>query len=469
MAASFRGRCRWRAACLAGLALAGGALLPAPARAQAAAENIHWRNYRTFRIPFDKNNPDFARVRQLRLHVSRDMGKTWGYAASANPADGSFPFSAPDDGWYWFAVQLEDIDGRLSPADASQFVASLKVCVDTVRPVVALRPATPREGTVAVEWDIEDKNLDPASLRIEYRPLGSRSDQEWLPLSVQAVAKGEQGWKPPLDIPLEVRLYVRDRAGNETVAVTSVSPGGKAAGGPGSSGAGNVLYVKNRNVQLHYKLDNVGDSGVQGIDVWVTRDAQRWERQYQIDAKKAGIVPGQTDQVLSLQLADGGRWGISILPRSGVGLSEPPPQRGDQPHVWIEVDETRPVVQVNNVVVGQQGADLGRVIVYYTVSDKFLRPKPVTISYSDTASGPWTVLEKDLESTGSYVLDTRSVKMPYQFYLKVEAVDEAGNVGSAVTAQPVKIDFKIPRATTIKVVTPTTEGGTPPGGTPPPP
>ncbi len=463
MAALTPGRFRWRAACLCGLVLFACALAPQWAGAQAApAENIHWRNYRTFRIPFDRNNPDFAHVRRLLLQVSRDMGKTWGYAASANPADGSFPFSAPEDGWYWFAVQSEDTDGHVYPADASQFVAALKVCVDTVRPVAALRPATPREGTVAVEWDIDDKNLDPASLRIDYRPLGSHDDREWLPLHVQSVAKGDQGWTPPLNIPLEVRLYVRDRAGNEAVAVTSVTPGASRSASPGQAPAGNILYVKNRNVQLHYKLDNVGESGVQGIDVWVTRDAQRWEKQYSLDARKAGITPGQQDQTLSLQLADSGRWGISILPRSGVGLADPPPSRGDQPQVWIEVDETRPVVQIHNVVVGQQGADMGRVIVYYSVNDKFLRQRPITVSYSDTAAGPWTVLEKDLESTGSYVLDTKALKMPYQFFLKVDAVDEAGNVGSVVTAQPVKIDFKVPKATTIKVVAPSEGGGLPP-------
>jgi hypothetical protein len=466
MAALKPAGCRWREACLAGLALAACALLPVPARAQ-AADNIYYRNFRSLRIPF-KNNPDGS-LRRLLLHVSEDMGRTWTAATSANPADNGFPFQAQHDGWFWFAVQSEYADGRLDPADRTQLVAGLKVCVDTVRPVAALRPATPREGTVAVEWDIHDDNLDPMSLRIDYRPLGSRDDREWLPLRVQAVAKGDQGWTPPLNIPLEVRLYVRDRAGNEAVASTSVTPGigrpaaaGGADAGHGGGAAGPpVLHVRSRKVQLQYQLDNVGDSGVQGIDVWVTRDALLWDKQYQLDAKKAGIVPGQPNQVLSLELGGGGRWGISILPRSGVGLAEAEPRRGDPPHVWIEVDETRPQVMIHNVVVGQQGADMGRVVVSYSASDKFLRARPITISSSDSPTGPWTPLERDLESTGSYVLDTRAVKMPYQFYLKVDAVDEAGNVGSAVTAQPVKIDVKVPRATTIKVLGPT-DGAPPP-------
>jgi hypothetical protein len=460
MTALSPGRCRRRAACLAWLALAACALLPAAGRAQ-QADNFFFRNFRSLRVPF-KSNPD-ERLRRLTLYVSEDMGRTWNAAANANPTDGSFPFQAPHDGWFWFAVQSEDQEGRLYPADRTQLVAGIKVCVDTARPVISLRPATPREGTVAVEWDIHDDNLDPLSLRIDYRPLGSRNEQEWLPLRVQAVAKGDQGWSPPLNIPLEVRLYVRDKAGNEAVASTSVTPGVTRGGGDaaGAGHGGNVLHVRSRRVQLQYKLDNVGDSGVQGIDVFVTRDALLWEKQYTLDSKKAGIVPGQNDQVLPLELGGSGRWGITILPRSGVGLSEPAPQRGEQPQVWIEVDDTRPVVKIHNVVVGQQGPDMGRVVVSYSASDKFLRARPITISWADAPTGQWTVLEKETENTGSYVLDTRTVKLPYQFYLKVEATDEAGNVGSAVTEQPVKIDVKVPRATTIKVVPPG-EGGMPP-------
>ena len=41
--------------------------------------------------------------------------------------------------------------------------------------------------------------------------------------------------------------------------------------------------------------------------------------------------------------------------------------------------------------------------------------------------------------------------MPWQFYLKVQAIDRAGNVGEAITPGLVKGDTLQPRATIIDV------------------
>jgi len=42
--------------------------------------------------------------------------------------------------------------------------------------------------------------------------------------------------------------------------------------------------------------------------------------------------------------------------------------------------------------------------------------------------------------------------LPYQFYVRVEAIDRAGNVGEAVTADRVKVDLSLPRAKILDVV-----------------
>jgi hypothetical protein len=443
---AFAGQCR-RPANLGLLGLALVALAPALsfAQAPAAADAMtHWVPSRNFRVPFNFD-PNDRRTQQVLLYGSEDNGRTWNYAGSANPADRSFPFTAQHEGWYWFAVQTKDIDGREVP-DRSALQVGLKVCVDSIKPQAVLRSVAPREGTVAVEWDVQDENLDVLSLRIDYRPSGSRSEADWRPLRIPAIPHGEQGWTPPANVPLEVRLQAWDRAKNLGEAVAAVTPG-VARPGAAAEAAGTVIHVKSRTFRLNFTIDNRGESGVQGIDVWVTRDTRLWS-QHTATAKQDQA--NQESYSVPLEVKSSGRWGFTLLPRSGVGLADQAPRPGDQPQVWVEVDETRPTVTLNNVVVGQ-GPDLGKVTIYWSASDTFLKAKPITLSWADRPTGPWTVLEQNLENNGSYTLETKGKQLPFQFYIKVDAVDEAGNVGSSQTNGPVKVDTKIPRAVNIQV------------------
>jgi hypothetical protein len=444
--AMFPGDCRCRSF-LGLLCLAVTLSAPAAGLGQVAGPepNTYFVTQRSFKVPFNYD-PNDRRFTQFLLYVSEDNGRTWNYAASANPADRSFPFNAQREGWYWFAVQTQDTEGRHLP-DKTALQVQLKVCVDTLKPLATLRQVAPREGTVAVEWDVQDENLDVLSLRIDYRPSGSRNEADWRPLRIPAVPRGEQGWTPPANIPLEVRLQVLDRARNVGEALTTITPG-VSRPGAAAEAAGTVIHVKSRTFRLNFSIDNRGDSGVQGIDVWVTRDTRIWQ-QHSAQAKQEQANADQFSVPLEVKTA--GRWGFTLLPRSGVGLSEPPPRPGDQPQVWVEVDETKPVVTLNNVVVGQQEADLGKVTFYWSASDTFLKPKPITISWAEKADGPWTVLEKDLDNTGVYTLDTRGKTLPFQFFVKIDAMDEAGNIGTAQTNGPVKVDTKIPRARNIQI------------------
>jgi hypothetical protein len=63
-----------------------------------------------------------------------------------------------------------------------------------------------------------------------------------------------------------------------------------------------------------------------------------------------------------------------------------------------------------------------------------------------------------LDNTGTYSCATEG--LPWQVYLRVSAADEAGNVGSDVYRDPVKIDLKVPQVRSINVVP--SEAGAPP-------
>src|SRR5437870_8100752 len=87
-------------------------LLPA-APAQETVGGIIYSRHRHFRIPY-QTSPG-QKLKQLNLYVSADQGKTWQPSTTARPEDGAFRFLAERDGFFWFAVQTVDADGKPSP------------------------------------------------------------------------------------------------------------------------------------------------------------------------------------------------------------------------------------------------------------------------------------------------------------------------------------------------------------------
>lgn len=201
-----------------------------------------------------------------------------------------------------------------------------------------------------------------------------------------------------------------------------------------------TILVNTRRVRLNYGIKDVGPSGVSAIELWATRDGRTWQR-YSNEPPPDGP--------LVVHVAEEGRYGFTVVVRNGLGLASPAPVTGDAPQIWVEVDETAPAVKVTDVQVGR-GADFGTISLHYTASDAHLCSKPVTVSMATTKDGPWTPVVSGLENAGKYVW--RMPKdLPYQFYVRVEACDRAGNVGSDAPIEPIKVDMTRPRGTILGV------------------
>jgi hypothetical protein len=145
-----------------------------------------------------------------------------------------------------------------------------------------------------------------------------------------------------------------------------------------------------------------------------------------------------------------GRYGFTIIAKSGVGFSDPPPAVGDEPQLWVEVDETPPAVHLLSAEVGR-GPETGTITIRWTAADKFLADKPITISYASADGSPvkqWTTIASNIANDGKYVWKMPD-GVPFKMYIKVEAVDQAGNVGKDELQQPMPVDLKIPKVTII--------------------
>jgi hypothetical protein len=421
--------------------------LGTPARAQGvpgADARVFYSRERLFFIPFTVD-PGDRRIRQILLHVSEDYGRTYQYAGSLPPTEKQFKFTARGEGWYYFTVQTEDQDGRRSPPDLSAAQPGLKVCVDTRPPIVSLRGSASRDFPLAIEWDARDDNSGPdlITLRAAYRPAGVPA-APWIDLPVQQMASGQHAWVPTGNAAqYEVRLQVRDKAGNIGEAlVTLTATGAARAAGPGPAAdplATGVRMVNKKRIRFNFKIDDVGPSKVKTVEVWWTQERglwQKYEREYPPD------VP------FEIEVVGEGRYGFALVAVSGVGHAEARPQAGDPPQVWVEVDLTPPAVQLLGVEVGN-GADKGTVTVRWQATDKFMAAQPITLSYG-TADGQWVPFATNIANDGRYVWRMPE-GLPYQFPIKVEAVDQAGNVGSDKTQKDVIVDLSVPKARVIGI------------------
>ena len=178
-----------------------------------------------------------------------------------------------------------------------------------------------------------------------------------------------------------------------------------------------------------------------------TEDGRSWNKGGEYDHNK-------DEPKLPFRAAREALYGISLIAKSGVGLGDAPPQVGDRPHLWIEVDTTKPEVQLSQVVVGR-GAEKGSLTLQWKAFDKNLTRTPMTISYAKEAAGPWTPFAEKIANNGRHTWKMPA-EVPYQFFVRVEAIDKAGNIGEAITPDAVKVDLSNPKVNIINVQPATT-------------
>lgn len=430
-----------------------GVTLPCP------AQEIVYSRKSVFHIPFDIE-PSKPRPRQIQLYVSTDLGRTWLQAGQATAEHRGFAFTANRDGLYWFTVRIIESDGRANPATTDGMQPQVRVFVDTGPQVVFVRPAPARDGQVGVEWEIRDDNLDLRTLRLDYRTGGA-----WVAVPLNApAATGMQYWYAPGGT-VEARLSIHDRNGNPREAVTTLTPTGVGFGGGLGAAAplddrrmgynepprtqppanARVERVNTKRFTLNYKIVEKGPSGVSAVELWATTD--RNARDWKLHAQDTSPNP---QPPFVVDVVGEGVYGFTLVVKSGVGLGDKPPQVGDPPQVWVEVDLTKPVVSLEGVDVGR-GANTGTLTIAWRASDnRGLADKPISLSFAEKAEGPWTLIKGDLDNQSRYAW-TMPKDVPYKFFIRVEARDRAGNVGQADSTQPIVVDLSQPKGLILGV------------------
>jgi hypothetical protein len=199
-----------------------------------------------------------------------------------------------------------------------------------------------------------------------------------------------------------------------------------------------ATFSNSRSLSLAYEVANVGPSKLAGVEVYFTQDGQKWDR-YRAVIPATGSVP--------VTVSEDGKFGFVLVARSQAGLSKPAPAAGDQPHLWVTVDTTRPQAELFEPAIS--GDNPGVVRLNWRVTDANLGDAPVALEWA-TTPGQWHAIVTGLPGKGSYSWAPPE-EAGDRVNLRLTATDLAGNVTQKTTPEPVVIDAKVPSVTGVRL------------------
>jgi hypothetical protein len=190
-----------------------------------------------------------------------------------------------------------------------------------------------------------------------------------------------------------------------------------------------VRMVNGKHLRLGYQVKQTDSGAPIPVEVWYTRDGKTWRRDE---------GPPQVRSPYVMDLPHEGVYGLTLVPCRPGSKEAQPPQPGDAPQFWVAVDCTRPVVDLTSVTVDQAKNSL---CVHWSARDEHFGVRPITLSWAEQTTGPWAPLAANLANTGTYS-GPLPARLPARFYVRVEATDQAGNIGEARSILPVVMEPK---------------------------
>lgn len=197
-----------------------------------------------------------------------------------------------------------------------------------------------------------------------------------------------------------------------------------------------INFSRQAEFSLDYEFDAVGPREIKRVELWGTRDAGKTWNHWGADPDN--LPP------FDVSVSGQGLYGFRIVVIDNQNLTSPTPQPGDEPEIYILVDNTAPLVKLVSASYGE-GAEAGSLIIEYTYKDERPIARPISLSFSDSTNGPWTTIATGLENTGRYVWPA-DPRLHKDIYLRVEGTDRAGNTGIEVNPTPVSLRGLAPTA-----------------------
>ena len=165
------------------------------------------------------------------------------------------------------------------------------------------------------------------------------------------------------------------------------------------------------------------------VELWSTRDGGvTWQ---------CSAIDDDDKSPINISLPAGGLYGFRLEVVPNIADPEGGPRSGDMPDSWVGIDDEPPQVELIEVTRTKTG-EPGGILLRYTSHDQLLVPRSGRLLYSPNMDGPWATIAESVETQGEYRWQpARSV--PARVFVRVEATDAAGNVGSATSGEKVSL------------------------------
>ena len=202
-----------------------------------------------------------------------------------------------------------------------------------------------------------------------------------------------------------------------------------------SLGQPNALHSSSKSFELDYSIVNDPGAPISSVELWGTLDqGKTWER-WGVDADR--------ESPFDIEVETEGLFGFKMVIVGSNGLASRRPLPGDAADSWIEVDTTVPRVRILSALAGK-GTDAGALVIEYQAIDEHFIERPINLFYSETLLGPWTPITQGAKNQGRFAW-SGDIHVPEKVYLKIQAIDAAGNIGEHVLDLPVDVQSAAPR------------------------
>lgn len=369
----------------------------------------------------------------LKLEFMNPGSEVW-EGVNITPVDaGRTSWTVPADGRLFVRGTVSDYAGNTATSDAATDVRT-----GPVRQPGPVRPdfSQPVAGPETDPIIRPEQNLATVEQPTVIEPGREASSRTLPPVIMQPIDR------PPVpkNVTAPPELPLAPFSSESGDANPSVVAGGDAQTDSATEGHSAEDSARNLNTttfNINYALEDVGPSGVAAVDLYISENnGFKWYYYGRDEDRRSPI---------QVTVPRDGSYGFSLRVRSGVGLTEPPPQPGEAPTLVVVVDRQAPAVEVLAVKQGQ-GTSRHAIEIAWSVDDERLAEKPIMLLYASQATGPWYPMTTDwIENTGTYRWDGGQ-QIPQQLFVRVEARDAAGNVGRADSRNPLVVDLARPSA-----------------------
>ena len=203
-----------------------------------------------------------------------------------------------------------------------------------------------------------------------------------------------------------------------------------------------VRVLNSKHILLDFVLRDSPAVPMAGVELWYTRDAQMWIKHPSPLQRRSPVV---------VDVVDDGTYGFTLVACGEAGPITKRPQNGDLPQAWVVVDVTPPAVNLTSVEARGDLRDR-KLAILWKATDANLGARPITLSYADSAAGPWTLIAANLANSGYYQWSLPA-GLPSRILIRVEAADEVGNIGVAQTPEPIIVDLSQPSRPRVAILT----------------